>query len=67
MFFDPLAHPGVEVSPIEGLPPEQARMVDSEYRRAAKEAQDSRGRDKLRRQVRHFVEFLKQEGVLPTP
>jgi len=67
VFFDPLAHPGVEVSPIEGLPPEQARMVDSEYRRAAKEAQDSRGRDKLRRQVRHFVEFLKQEGVLPPP
>lgn len=67
VFFDPLAHPGVEVSPIEGLPPEQARRVDAEYRRAAAEAQDSRGRDKLRRQVRHFVEFLKQEGVLPPP
>jgi hypothetical protein len=53
--------------PIEGLPPEQARRVDAEYRRAAAEAQDSRGRDKLRRQVRHFVEFLKQEGVLPPP
>ena len=65
VFFDPLARPGVEGVPVAGLPPEQARLADAEYKQAAVAAGDSRGRDKLRRQVRHFVEFLRQEGVLP--
>lgn len=67
VFFDPLAHDGVEVIPVANLPPEEKRLADAEYRRAAAAAQNARGRDKLRRQVRHFVEFLRQEGVLPPP
>lgn len=67
VFFDPLAHEGVEVIPIANLPPEEKRLADAEYKRAAAAAQDDRGRDKLRRQVRHFVEYLRQEGVLPPP
>ena len=30
-------------------------------------AKDARGLDKLRRQVRHFVEFLEKEGVVGAP
>ena len=67
VFFDPLAHEGVEVIPIANLPPEEKRLAEAEYKRAAAAAQDDRGRDKLRRQVRHFVEYLRQEGVLPPP
>lgn len=64
VFFDPLAHPGVEEVPVTGLAPEEERLADAEYKQAAAAAADSRGRDKLRRQVRHFVEFLREEGVL---
>ena len=65
VFFDPLAHEGVEVIPVANLPPEEKRQADAEYKWAAAAAKDDRGRDKLRRQVRHFIEFLRQEGVLP--
>ena len=67
VFFDPLAHDGVVGVPVTGLPPEEARLADAEYKRAAAAAKDARGFDKLRRQVRHFVEFLEKEGVVGAP
>ena len=65
IFFDPMADEGVERPQITGLSPEEGRVLKNETRQASAEAKDARGRDKLRRQVRHFIEFLKQEGLVP--
>ena len=65
IFFDPMADEGVEQPQITGLSPEEGRVLKNETRQASAEAKDARGRDKLRRQVRHFIEFLKQEGLVP--
>lgn len=65
IFFDPMADKGVERPQFTGLSPEEERVMKVESRQAAAEAKDARGRDKLRRQVRYFIEFLKQEGLVP--
>ena len=52
---------------VSELTPEQSQLAQAEYRKAAEKAKDARARDKLRRQVRHFVEFLQKEGVVDTP
>lgn len=65
IFFDPLAHEGVERDQITGLSFEEERVMNNELRAADAAAKDARGRDKLRRQVRYFIEFLKQEGLVP--
>lgn len=67
VFFDPLA--GVDVSwpDTTGLDRAQQRMVQEEFRRAEKEAGqhlNDKAREKLRRQVQHFIEFLRQEGLI---
>jgi hypothetical protein len=70
LFFDPLARVEVPYSDATGLDHAQRRMVHEEYHRAQKTAREQIGakaREKLRRQVRHFVAFLQQEGVIPPP
>ena len=67
VFFDPLAHSGVQEPPVSGLSAEQAQMAQAEQNKASAAAKDARARDKLRRQVQYFVEFLQKEGVVGTP
>ena len=64
VFFEPLADPGVAQPKLEGLSSEQARRASWESERMEAALKGEKSRDKLRRQVRHFVEFLKQEGVV---
>lgn len=67
VFFEPLADPGVAQPKLEGLSSEQARRASWESERLEAALKGEKSRDKLRRQVRHFVEFLKQEGVVGAP
>ncbi len=67
VFFDPLARAQIPFPDTTGLDPAQRRMVREEYDRAQKYARehiDVRSREKLRRQVGHFVSMLRQEGVI---
>ena len=64
VFFEPLADRGVAQPKLEGLSSEQARRASWESERMEAALKGEKSRDKLRRQVRHFVEFLKQEGVV---
>ena len=67
VFFEPLADPGVANPSLAGLSSEQARRASWESERLEAAIKGEKSRDKLRRQVRHFVEFLKQEGVVGAP
>ena len=67
VFFEPLADPGVAQPKLEGLSSEQARRASWESERLEAAVKGEKSRDKLRRQVRHFVEFLKKEGVVGAP
>lgn len=67
VFFEPLADPGVAQPKLEGLLSEQARRASWESERLEAALKGEKSRDKLRRQVRHFVEFLKKEGVVGAP
>ena len=64
VFFDPLADSGVVQLSLEGLTPEQARIATLEYEKKRAMAKGEKGRERLRAQVRHFVEFLRKEGVV---
>jgi hypothetical protein len=63
VFFEPLADSGVVKLDLIGLSPEQARIATQEYEKRQKATEGEKGRERLRAQVRHFVEFLRQEGV----
>jgi len=68
VFFDPLVRVEYLHVDTSGLDPSQRRMVWEEAEKARQRAWDQRGlkgQEKLRRQVRHFVAFLRQEGVIP--
>ena len=67
VFFEPLADRGVAQPKLEGLSSEQARRASWESERMEAALKGEKSRDKLRRQVRHFVEFLKNEGVVGAP
>ena len=67
VFFDPLAHSGVLEPPVTGLDTDLEEMAKEESRKLRKADGNADARDKLRRQVRHFVEFLKKEGVAASP
>ena len=67
VFFEPLADPGVANPSLAGLSSEQARRASWESKRLEAAVKGEKSRDKLRRQVRHFVEFLKKEGVVGAP
>ena len=67
VFFEPLADRGVAQPKLDGLSSEQARRASWESERMEAALKGEKSRDKLRRQVRHFVEFLKNEGVVGAP
>ena len=67
VFFEPLADRGVAQPKLEGLSSEQARRASWESERLEAAIKGEKSRDKLRRQVRHFVEFLNKEGVVGAP
>lgn len=70
LFFDPLARMEFPHADATGLDAAQRRMVREESQKARQRAREQLGvksREKLRRQVRHFVSFLQQEGVIRTP
>ena len=67
VFFEPLADPGVAQPKLEGLSSEQARRASWEFERMEAALKGEKSRDKLRRQVRHFVGFLEKEGVVGAP
>ncbi len=64
VFFDPLADSGVVRLDLQGLTPGQARMADRELEKKHQALRGEKGRERLRSQVRHFVEFLREEGVV---
>ena len=71
IFFDPLAHPDRTGPDLAGLTPAQRRLAEAGWnreQRRTREALDSQGRDKLRRQIAHFVDHLRREGLVgPAP
>ncbi len=67
VFFDPLAKAEVERPNLSGLSAGQRRITESAYARALMDARqqlDDKAREKLRKQVRHFVAFLNTSGVV---
>ena len=52
---------------ISGLSPAQVLLAKNEREKAQEAEGDADAKDKLRRQVRHFVEFLQKEGVVVAP
>lgn len=64
VFFEPLADSGVVKLDLNGLTPEQSRIATQEYEKKEEAAKGEKGRERLRAQVQHFVEFLRKEGVV---
>ena len=64
IFFEPLGDSGVVNLSLEGLTREQGRIVELEYGKKIAAAKGEKARERLRAQVRHFVEFLQKEGVV---
>jgi hypothetical protein len=67
IFFDPLARVEISRPDVSGLNPAQQRLAYVEFLKAMRQERnrlDAKAKEKLRRQVRHFVEFLRQEGVV---
>lgn len=71
VFFDPLASEGLENPDLACISPEQERLMRSESWKADQKewekTESIQKRGKLRAQVRHFVEFLRKEGIVPSP
>lgn len=67
VFFEPLADSGVVKLELNGLTPEQSRIASLEYEKKREAVKGEKGRERLRAQVRHFVEFLRKEGIVPPP
>lgn len=67
VFFDPLARAEVPSPEVSGLSPAQQRLAYAEYQKAIRRERaklDDKAKEKLRKQVQHFVAFLRQEGVV---
>lgn len=67
IFFDPL--PGVTLSGFDtqGLTEEQSKLANRELAREEEFQRanlQTRGQEKLRAQIRHFISFLRKEGLL---
>ena len=63
LFFDPLARVDLESPELEGLTPRQEKLGRAQYRQALEKAAgrlDEKAKEKLRQQVRHFLEYLKE-------
>jgi hypothetical protein len=68
VFFDPLANDDIPAPDTAGLEPELQRLADEAHAdavRLARETIEDRAKEKLRRQVRQFVAFLTEQGVVP--
>jgi len=63
LFFDPIVYPDKNDDDINriGLSPEQKRFIQAKYNLQSAE---DRGREKLQKQILHFIKYLKQEGVI---
>jgi hypothetical protein len=64
VFFDPLAPGAPEHNRMEGLTPRQKNLIDAEWDKALRKDRTVRGRERLRAQVRYFIEFLRKEGLV---
>jgi hypothetical protein len=64
VFFEPLADSGVMELDLYGLTPEQARIASLEHEKKRETVKGEKSRERLRAQVRNFVEFLRKEGVV---
>jgi hypothetical protein len=67
VFFDPLARTEIPSPDISNLTEEQQHLALLEYRKALSKEQansDNTIKEKLRKQVRSFVVFLNQEGII---
>jgi hypothetical protein len=71
LFFDPLANDDLPGPDLKGLSPAQQKVAEAGYARAQERERatlDQQGAEKLRRQVAHFIAFLRREGLVkPTP
>ena len=68
LFFDPLAKFGYERLDVAGLDEQQARLANAQQDAAQKRSWvgvRDKAKAKLRKQVLHFVAFLRQEAILP--
>ena len=68
LFFDPLAKFGFERLDETGLDEQQARLANAQHDIAQKRswaAVHDKAKEKLRKQVRHFIAYLQQEAILP--
>lgn len=64
LFFDPLASVELEYPALEGLTPRQRKLAREQYARAREKAQaglEDKAKDKLRAQLRHFLDYLKEQ------
>lgn len=70
LFFDPLTRADQTPADLTGLDEKQRRLaIEQQAARMDQSRQklDARSREKLRAQVRHFVAFLREQGVIDTP
>lgn len=67
VFFDPLACAETPSPDVSSLTNDQKRLASAEYRKALTKEQEhleDKAREKLRKQVKNFVAFLNQEGIV---
>jgi hypothetical protein len=67
VFFDPLAHTEMLQPQVSGLSDAQQRLVVIEQAKAQSNDRvhlDEKAKEKLRKQVRNFVTYLRQSGVV---
>jgi hypothetical protein len=68
LFFDPLSSDDRPMVDRSGLNEKQQRLVTNELRERNRKGRDldATAREKLRRQVQHFIAFLREQGVVGT-
>ena len=64
VFFDPLAHPGGRSPEADGLTNEQWSLVSEEFSRARHASAEEMAKRKLQKQVQHFIDYLRQQGIV---
>jgi hypothetical protein len=70
VFFDPLARERLDFPDTTGLDRNQSHMAFEEYQRAGQaypQEAPARARLRLHRQVQHFIDFLRHEGLIQSP
>jgi hypothetical protein len=67
VFFDPMPGVSLEGFDAQGLTDEQSKLARKELAREEelqRATLQTRGQEKLRAQIRHFISFLRKEGLL---